>query len=616
MSVNLCSSIDCGRAPVEVVPPKPLPGIDLMAKDYDSLLRAMLDLLPARAPGWADRTEADLGMAVLELFAYAGDQLSYLQDRVALEGYLRTATQYESVKKLLRLIDYTLYPGHAARTDLAIDAVGNAPLYLPAGFAVSTRGTATSAAVIFETGADAVIQPALSTIALAVDAPSNAAGDEAILASIATAPLLPGTRVLLETGAVREFATVASRAIGGTTTTVTFEAPLRNRYPHAGTAPTRVCGNIVAATHGATIRASATGNGRPAQNVALEFAPLTYTLDADDQPVSTLSVSVDGVPFHEVEEFVSSSAADNHYRLTRDNEGYVTVRFGDGSLGRVPPAAATIDVVYRVGTGEAGRAAADTLTEFQELVFPDASQKLLRIRNPFAAEGAGEPQSPQSARLLGPAQIAHQRRAVTEADFEYFVMQGVEVGGHRAVPVQAKARFQYTGSWLTTIVSIDLPDRAPLRATPALRAAFEAKLAGYRLIGTDVHIEDARYVPVSIGLRVEVMPEYFAREVRRAVEQVLVGVDAASKAAAFFAPGRFRFAQKLHLSDLYAAVTSVQGVRSVAVTRFKRLGDRYPDSEPQGFVDVGSLEVIRCDNDPAQTGNGVLFVRTCGGKDG
>ena len=72
----------------------------------------------------------------------------------------------------------------------------------------------------------------------------------------------------------------------------------------------------------------------------------------------------------------------------------------------------------------------------------------------------------------------------------------------------------------------------------------------------------------------------------------------------------------MYLSDLYAAVTGVPGVQSVAVMRFKRLGDRYPDNEAQGFIPVGSLEVARLDNDPDAPENGVLSVRTCGGKEG
>jgi hypothetical protein len=117
-----------------------------------------------------------------------------------------------------------------------------------------------------------------------------------------------------------------------------------------------------------------------------------------------------------------------------------------------------------------------------------------------------------------------------------------------------------------------------------------------------------------IGLPVEVESAHFAPDVRRAVEEALVGPVA--QGTAFFGAGRFHFNQAVYLSDLYQAVSCIEGVNSVAVTRLKRLGDRYPDNEAQGFIPVGSLEVARCDNDAAHPENGVLFVRTFGGKEG
>ncbi|MFN7780174.1 MAG: hypothetical protein ACK5RK_15160, partial [Betaproteobacteria bacterium] len=79
-----CLAVDWGRAaPPADVQPAAWPR-ELMAADYDSLLRLMLDRLAARMPGWQRLNEADLGLALLELFAYAGDQAAYLIDRVAL----------------------------------------------------------------------------------------------------------------------------------------------------------------------------------------------------------------------------------------------------------------------------------------------------------------------------------------------------------------------------------------------------------------------------------------------------------------------------------------------------------------------------------------------------
>jgi hypothetical protein len=171
-----------------------------------------------------------------------------------------------------------------------------------------------------------------------------------------------------------------------------------------------------------------------------------------------------------------------------------------------------------------------------------------------------------------------------------------------------------TGSWNTVFVSVDMPDRRPLSDTPGLRAALESRMAARKMAGLDVRVEDARYCPLHIGLHIEVSDAHFARDVRAAVERVLVGPLV--ERTPFFGPGRFRFGQAVFLSELYAAAGAVEGVRAVAVTRFKRLGDRYPDCEAAGVIPVGALEVARCDNDPSATQNGVLFIRTHGGKEG
>ena len=69
------------------------PVIDYLAKDYASFRQLLLDLIPQLNPGWVERNPADLGIALLELLAYEGDNLSYFQDAVANEAYLDTARQ-------------------------------------------------------------------------------------------------------------------------------------------------------------------------------------------------------------------------------------------------------------------------------------------------------------------------------------------------------------------------------------------------------------------------------------------------------------------------------------------------------------------------------------------
>ena len=110
------TDFDCRE--VVPCPPTPLrePVIDYLAKDYASFRRLLIDLIPQLNPGWVERSPADSGIALLELLAFEGDNLSYFQDAVANEAYLDTVRQRASAKKHARLVDYTMHEGRNAWT--------------------------------------------------------------------------------------------------------------------------------------------------------------------------------------------------------------------------------------------------------------------------------------------------------------------------------------------------------------------------------------------------------------------------------------------------------------------------------------------------------------------
>jgi predicted phage baseplate assembly protein len=60
----------------------------------------------------------DPAIAVLDAFAAVADVLTFYQERIANEGYLRTATERRSLLELARMIGYELAPGVAASTYL------------------------------------------------------------------------------------------------------------------------------------------------------------------------------------------------------------------------------------------------------------------------------------------------------------------------------------------------------------------------------------------------------------------------------------------------------------------------------------------------------------------
>jgi hypothetical protein len=108
------------------------------------------------------RSDDDYTIALCDGFAVMADVLTFYQERIANEAYLRTATERRSVLELTRLIGYQLAPGLAASTNLAFllqDAPGQPaqaaqPVTIPAGTRVQSVPDPSQDPQNFETVAD------------------------------------------------------------------------------------------------------------------------------------------------------------------------------------------------------------------------------------------------------------------------------------------------------------------------------------------------------------------------------------------------------------------------------------------------------------------------------
>jgi hypothetical protein len=145
---NCPSQLDCA-APKHECPPGDVVDypVDYTARDFWSFRQALLDFATARYPDWVDRLEADFGVMFTEVLSALGDEFAYGQDRIGREPYLELASQRRSVRRLARLVDYTMGDGLAASTWIDVQVAGGAQVIL-AGTAVSSPG----GAAVFEIG--------------------------------------------------------------------------------------------------------------------------------------------------------------------------------------------------------------------------------------------------------------------------------------------------------------------------------------------------------------------------------------------------------------------------------------------------------------------------------
>ncbi|MFI0975412.1 putative baseplate assembly protein [Streptomyces sp. NPDC021093] len=109
-----------------VANPPGAPALAYRSGTHGTVLRRMLAALATELPALTVRGTDDPAAALLDAWATVADVVTFYQERIANEGFLRTATERRSVLELARAIGYELHPGVAASTHLAF-TVESAP---------------------------------------------------------------------------------------------------------------------------------------------------------------------------------------------------------------------------------------------------------------------------------------------------------------------------------------------------------------------------------------------------------------------------------------------------------------------------------------------------------
>jgi hypothetical protein len=87
---------------------------------------------------WTARSSEDYGVALLEMWAYIADILTFYQERVANEAFLRTAQSPDSLVHLAHMLDYRPAPGVSAMAELAFRLDPDKHVDLPAHLRVQS----------------------------------------------------------------------------------------------------------------------------------------------------------------------------------------------------------------------------------------------------------------------------------------------------------------------------------------------------------------------------------------------------------------------------------------------------------------------------------------------
>lgn len=352
----------------------------------------------------------------------------------------------------------------------------------------------------------------------------------------------------------------------------------------------------------------------------LPQSPLAYrnTEPGGETPTrSSLRVTVTGFasPWEEQSDLIESESDDEHFIVETDEYKTSRVRFGNDVNGRALPENAVVTCAYQIGQGEEGNVGADTLTGFDEAGFPEVSETW----NPFDVDDGREPEPVEEiVRRVPEAYRQRQLRAVTLEDY---VKRAEELAGVS----HAAAKYAWTGSWRTVRIAID-PKGTTVLDDP-LRRQIENYLNAVRLIGEDLEIRPARYVPLDIFLRVCADPAYWPADLDAILQQEFSDGYTPAGKPAFFNPDNWTFGQPLYASQLIGRALSVVGVERVLFVSIRRLHalagpslveiSLPPEDLPQPVIeklDLDSFEIIQVANDPSALESGRIRFEIKGGR--
>lgn len=204
---------------------------------FASFRKAIIDELShtPELAGLTARVSEDYTITAIELWSAVADVLTFYQERVANEAFLRTATLRDSVLRLVRLIDYQLSAGAAATTKLAFTLEVGAQARIAAGTRVQSVPGEGETPQKFETlealQADARLNRLRLFPAARASSPTGAGTVESSIApdaaALASAVLLSsGDRVILYAPSEVETLTIRDVASADDVMTVRWQAPI------------------------------------------------------------------------------------------------------------------------------------------------------------------------------------------------------------------------------------------------------------------------------------------------------------------------------------------------------------------------------------------------------
>jgi hypothetical protein len=558
--------------------------VDYTSRDYYSLREDLIARIKARIPQWTGNDPADFGVAIVEAFAYLGDNINYYIDRVANELNIETATQRQSI---LNIADsYGYVPTGYRSSVLNLQITNNrqelsAPVTNASGngsVLTYTSANAFSAGqlVTVSTGNatyNVTQVPILSANSTSFTVSSAVTTSSAVTASAVvdnSISIPAGSQFLTEVvynDAVKQLVfTVEEDLLLGSIVngvaspyvlTALQKESIALRSENESSGPNDIAGELLGSS-----------NGLPSQSFRLK---VNQVLD------SSVEVYVQNGTFYEkwaqVQHLTDYGPNDAVFSLSIDENNFVSVIFGDGVSGAIPPNLYPIKSVYAVSDGSVGNIAVQQ--KFSLYKIPSVSSasvsaidSAISIVNTSVGVGGADPESTQSIRRNAPLALSTQNRAVTLKDYANLALTVPNVGKANAEAeiwnsVNVYVSAQRNSTDVDFYPGFASDGVTELDESILLRSNVADYLSDKIQIGVTVTVSPVSYVPVNVGVSYTKTAAFTTAQVEANILTALLD--------------RFGYTQMLLADTIFPEeieyrLRNVEGVENLRVTSLYRHG--------------------------------------------
>ena len=334
----------------------------------------------------------------------------------------------------------------------------------------------------------------------------------------------------------------------------------------------------ITAQEGLPVELVATSTNEYGEQIGTATGLPNQILELGETPVAADSIEVyvqDGDAYSkwtQVTHLIDYGPNDQVFQISTNEDGVVSVYFGDGVSGLIPTKFSDIRATYIVGGGNTGNVDNSTIdTIYYVPVLSEgeliALQSKVTVTNPEPAIGGSDPETLDQIRNAAPLTLRANNRAVTLQDYADLALAVDSVGKANATAsVWNSVTVYIAPSRNSTNIELapgydESGDPSP--AYEGLKENVEDYLEDKILLGTTVTVLPPTYVDASVTIRYTKLSQYTTAQVEKAIKATFL--------KEFGYINQF-FESTIYPQDVEFVIQQIPGVKTSRVTFLHRTG--------------------------------------------